>query len=153
MAESKTSPRRIGAVEKQRRALDLRKGGATYVQIAQELGYKDHTAAVAAVKVALQKTLQEPADELRELECARLDTLLISIWPTARRGDLGAVDRVLKIMARRAELLGLDAPKKINVNHMIDQEVERIVAMHPDLPREEVRQRLVDAVVLSELPV
>lgn len=98
------------AVERQRLAVDLRKGGASYEQIAQRCGYRDKTGAYQAVKSALRKTLQEPADELRTLECERLDRALLAIWPSIIIGDVKAIDRMVKIMHRRAQLLGLDVP-------------------------------------------
>ena len=110
--ESNESPRRVNAAFRQRRALELRKAGATYSAIAQQLGYRNHAGAVRAVKSALKKTLQEPADDVRELEAARLDALLLGIWQQATTGNLEALDRALKIMARRAALLGLDAPRE-----------------------------------------
>jgi hypothetical protein len=45
---------------------------------------------------------------VRQLELERLDRLLIALWDLATGGSLGAIDRVLKVMQRRAELLGLD---------------------------------------------
>lgn len=102
----------IPTVERQRRALELRKAGWQFIDIANELGYKDASGSYHAVASALKKTLQEPADELRQLEATRLDQLLLGLWPKAIKGDTWAVDRVLKIMERRAALLGLDAPVK-----------------------------------------
>jgi hypothetical protein len=112
--ESKASPRRIRAAEKQVRALELRKAGVYYDQIAKELGYKGHQGAYKAVMSALQRTLQEPADELRRMEIARLDSLFFEVYRSARQGSLPAIDRALKIMERRARLLGLDAPTLVN---------------------------------------
>ena len=66
--ESRTSPRRIDAVAKQHKALALRYSGATFDAIAQELGYANRQGAHMAVEAALQKTIQEPADELRQLD-------------------------------------------------------------------------------------
>jgi len=78
--ESKTSPRLISATERQRLALELRKAGATYESIARELGYRNRAGSAAAVKTALQKMLQQPAEEVRTLEVARLDALLLAMW-------------------------------------------------------------------------
>jgi hypothetical protein len=36
------------------------------------------------------------------------------VWTKALNGDVRAVDSVLRIMERRAKLLGLDAPTKID---------------------------------------
>ena len=105
----------INANERQLKALTLRKAGAGYQAIADALGYKDHTGAWRAVKSALKRTLQEPADELRTLELARLDDMLKAIAPHVAAGNLTAIDRALKIQERRAHLLGLDAPTKQDV--------------------------------------
>ncbi len=112
-SESLTSPRRIEAVNKQRQAVELRKAGASFAMIAEQLGYASVSGAFKAVQTALRKTLQAPADEVRNLELERLDTLLLALWPQARQGNQGAIDRVLRIMERRAKLLGLDAPTKV----------------------------------------
>lgn len=105
----------ISAVEKQLRALELRKSGAAYATIAEVLGYRSPSGAHAAVKSALKKTLQEPADELRQLELARLDAMLAALWPKANAGDVKAVHGVLKVLERRAKLLGLDAPTETDI--------------------------------------
>lgn len=92
--------------------------------IAHELGYSHPSGAHKAVLTALQRTLKEPADEYRNLELTRLDEMLKATWGAAQRGVPQAVDRVLKIMERRAKYLGLDAPATLNIN--IRQEAERL---------------------------
>lgn len=62
---------------------------------------------------ALKKTLQEPADEVRMLEVERLDALLSGLW--ARKNTPEVTDRILRIMERRAKLLGLDSPVRSDV--------------------------------------
>lgn len=113
MAESKTSIKRLEAARKQAEALDYRKQGKTLQWIADKLEYASPAGAHHAIMSALQKTLQEPADELRTLELIRLDALLDATWLWASQGKPQAIDRVLRIMERRAKLLGLDAPTKI----------------------------------------
>jgi transposase-like protein len=96
--------------DKKRRALELRRDGLTYWDIAHEIGWKSHNSAHKAVKQALQETLQEPADELRILEAERLNKLYEFTIQRIDKDNLWAVDRALKIMERRAGLLGLDKP-------------------------------------------
>ncbi len=105
----------ILAVEKQRQALQMRKSGETYADIATELGYKGASGAHAAVRTALKKTLQEPAEELRMLERERLDAMLQALWPKVEAGDVKAIEAALKVEERRAKLLGLDAPNAVDV--------------------------------------
>ena len=103
----------VDANDNQRKALELRKAGVSYQQIADAIGYKDASGAWRAVKAGLKKTLQEPADDLRKLELERLDSAAAAIYPSVKQGQYGAIDRWIKIMERRAKLLGLDAPTKI----------------------------------------
>lgn len=105
----------LSAVEKQCKALELRKQGKSYIEIATAVGYRKASGAHAAVKSALHKTLTEPADELRVLEAERLDALLAAVWEKAKNGDPKAVDNALRIMERRAKLLGLDAPTATDI--------------------------------------
>lgn len=105
----------LNALDNQLKALELRKAGVSYQRIAETLGYKDASGAWRAVKSALKKTLQEPADELRTLEIERLDAMLSAIWASVKQGQYGAIDRAIKIMERKAKLLGMDAPVKADV--------------------------------------
>lgn len=106
---------KVQAHENQMKALALRKAGVSYQSIADAIGYKDPSGAWRAVKSALKLTLQEPAEELRTLELARLDDMLKAIASHVQAGNLTAIDRALKIQDRRAKLLGLDMPAKLDV--------------------------------------
>lgn len=105
----------IAATERQRRALQLRKQGMEYSEIAAALGYASGSGAHAAVRGALKKTLQEPADELRAIENARLDAMLAALWPAIERGDPKAIAAGVKLSERRAKLNGLDRPDALDV--------------------------------------
>ncbi len=110
--ESKTSKRILTGRQREIDALELRKSGATYSSIAKAMGIS-LSGAADAVKRALARLNErslEGADELRRLELERLDRMLLAMYPQATRGNQGSVDRVLRIMERRARLLGLDAP-------------------------------------------
>jgi hypothetical protein len=74
---------------------------------------KDHTGAYAAYKRAIKRTMQQPADELREQELDRIDRLQVAVWPAAMKGDTRAVLTIVRLMERRAKLTGLDMPIKI----------------------------------------
>jgi hypothetical protein len=105
--------RRLQAVEKRRQALMMRRAGEAFATIAQRLGYATASGAFKAVETALRETLQEPADVLRKLERDRLDALVAKLWPLVvteppAPPDFDALDRLLKVMARRAKLDGLD---------------------------------------------
>ena len=98
----------VQTLDRHLQALELRKAGVSYRHIAQQLGYSGVSGAHSAVARALKQVIQEPGAQVLQLEVERLDALLLALWPNAKRGDYGAIDRVLKIMERRAKLLGLD---------------------------------------------
>jgi hypothetical protein len=100
-------------VDKEIKVLELRRVGLTWVRIAEEVGYADHTGAYAAYKRAIKRTMQQPADELRSQELDRIDRLQVAIWPAAMKGDTRAVLTIVRLMERRAKLTGLDMPIKI----------------------------------------
>lgn len=95
-------------IARETHVLELRRAGLTFDRIAEETGISDRSTAHKIYKRALARTLQEPAAEIRQLEADRLDRLQVQVWTKALRGDLPAVDRVLRIMERRSKLLGLD---------------------------------------------
>src|SRR5262245_18164807 len=104
-AKERSAARRV-------RALSLRQAGASFRDLGHQLGvrrqqaYRDVDHALAE----LAKQQAQKAEKLRGLELARLDRLLLGVWPRAQGGDLGAVDRAVKIMERVEKLQGLEAP-------------------------------------------
>ncbi len=92
------------------RALELHLAGASYQKIATALGFASKSSAHEAVQKALASSRPVTiAGEALETELARLDAMLVGLWAAARRGNVAAVDRVLKIMERRSKYLGLDS--------------------------------------------
>lgn len=121
----------IERTERMAKALELRRQGMGLADIAKELGFKDASGVYYAIQRALKKIIQEPAEAVRKLELERLDKMLLGLWPQATKGQWQAVDRVLSIMERRAKLLGLDAPTKIDITQHIRQVAEE-VGIDPD---------------------
>lgn len=98
---------RATAAEKRKHALDLRRAGWSFDDIAAEVGYANKGSAHRAVKQGIADITRESATELLELELSRLDDLMAGAYESARNGDLFAIDRVLKIIDQRAKFLGL----------------------------------------------
>lgn len=115
-AGNKTSAATARKLERQVKALELRRMGKGYVEIAAALGIGKSQAhrLVQAGLADARAQVQADAGDLKAEEISRLDAMLAGLWPDARKGSQGAVDRVLKIMERRARLLGLDAPAKVS---------------------------------------
>ena len=103
-----SATRRVTVAERRTQAVRLAASGMDYTQIAKQLGYHDRSGAFKAIRGALAAERAEAVDELRQLECERLDRLQASMWDAALEGDIASVDRVLKVIAARVRLLGLD---------------------------------------------
>lgn len=111
---SKASKRKIEAVEHEAKALELRLEGKSFRAIGEALDLSHEGARQACLR-GLRRLADESrgiAAELRALEDERLTAMLAAVWPKAKAGDLDAIDRVLRLGARRAKLWGLDAPKR-----------------------------------------
>jgi hypothetical protein len=104
--------------ERRVRALELRKAGASYREIAKALAVDTHTAwaDVAAELVAIRDQTVEQAQELRALELERLDGMTAGLWPQVREGSPPAVSAAVRVSERRARLLGPDAPVTTKTN-------------------------------------
>lgn len=118
-ATAKGSRGRRGQVEviaaRQAKAIELRKAGSSFRQIARVLEC-DASTAYRDVQAALRETItlrDGDAEEYRELELQRLDLLMRSLMPKVIAGDAYAADVARKIGESRRKLLGLDAPTKV----------------------------------------
>lgn len=111
--------------------LEYRKAGLSYRKIAEQMGCSVSTVyeAVKRAMAVVSETTAQQAKVIRDTELERLDELQVALWSKARgrpaRGtpgdpnyqpavepDMKAVDRLLRIMERRAKLLGIDAPER-----------------------------------------
>lgn len=114
---SPRAPKRVRAREREDQAMKMRLAGASQQAIGDALGVS-HQAVGKMLDRALDRTAKDTdanADKLRLIEIARLDRLNLKMSPLAEQGSMGAVDRCLRIMERRARLLGLDAPTKADL--------------------------------------
>ena len=86
--------------------------GLNYRDMADALDVSLATVAgdVKAIVKRWQDEQVSTIDQWVQLESHRLDRAINAIWDKVQAGDLGALDRMLKIMERRARLLGLDTP-------------------------------------------
>jgi hypothetical protein len=107
-------------------------------QIAEQLGYLDRRSAWHAVKAGQELIVREPREDAVLLDLTELDEMARAAWTVLRnthyvvdRGEvvrldgtplnddapvLAAIGRLLDIQARRAKLVGLDAPKRLEVS-------------------------------------
>lgn len=120
--------------ERESRAVDLHKAGYTLERIAEQLGYADVSGAWRAIDRYYERIKAQADEHKRAVELERLDRLQVAVWNRALKGDDRAIATVLRLMERRAKLLGLDEAQKIQAqvvtidgNRDVDEDIERIV--------------------------
>ena len=109
-----TNPSKVDRNRRVRDALELRKAGVPYQAIAERLGWKSSASAYKAVKKALEDQINEPAEELRQMEIERLNHLLMLIWAKIQQGDMRSIEQALRVMERISTLRGMDQAQKMS---------------------------------------
>jgi hypothetical protein len=115
-------------------AIELRKAGASWDDVAQVLGYPTGRAALVATEKSLEKDLStdESKEFMRRMAGQRLDRLLRGVWKKAIDEDhpdqFAAIDRARAIIADQRKTYGLDAPTEMVVHNPTGAELEKWVA-------------------------
>jgi hypothetical protein len=138
--------------QRRTQAAQMRLEGKSWAHIAEALGYSTPAAACQDLGRAIEQHLRDQAEAvetLRQLELARLDALQATAWDVMTRKHitvshgkivqdetgqaleddgptLQAIDRVVRIMERRARLEGLDSPVKLNTTGVVTFHVEGV---------------------------
>jgi transposase len=102
----------IIAKDRRERCLQMRIAGLSEREIARRLGVSS-TQVIRMLKTsleALDASEMNGAKHLRRLELERCDQMVQGLMP--HRRDPRYVDSILRIMERRANYLGMDAPKR-----------------------------------------
>lgn len=142
MRSERANRQTLGIEERRKQAYKLRIDGLSYRQIAEELGVSVGTA--YSDIIALFERTKEQSDEMvqadRQVQVARLEAAVAEVMPMIRADvsldalaedldleklaefaslkklKLEAVDRLVKLDARIAKLLGLEAPVKKEIS-------------------------------------
>lgn len=122
---STTNAKAIQTVDKERLVVEMRLQGYTLEEAAKRAGYTNRSAAKKAVDRALQRTLQQPTEEYRALVIGRLEMVIRSNWTKMRAGDYQASRVVLRALQQEAQIMGINAPVKVNVAVLIKQMADR----------------------------
>ena len=115
----RATPDSLTLAEKSARAVELRRLGHTYREIAREMGITQREAHRLVTKVFAEtrKAAQENAAEYIQLHNERLEHLYRALVTRHKDGylDPRMVEVALKVLERQAKLNGLDAPVKQEV--------------------------------------
>lgn len=165
---AKTNTRTIEGRKKQVRALELRAAGHSFQQIADIMKAEGHgninspQHARVLVQRGLAHMIQEPAEDVVKMEMTRLDLLtkkgfeiLNGLHVMIHQGlivkdedgnvlqdvgpQLAAIDKLIKVMERRAKMLGIDKPSKVDLKADVNAEVTETVTFYlPENGRDQV---------------
>jgi hypothetical protein len=141
---------RIRSRQVVQRALELRRTGATYLQIGRYLNLST-TRVYQLVRAGIDEInaeLKETASDLRQMELDRLDAIHLAHWP--HRANPRNAIVLLRICERRCRLLGLDAPAKVaettpqaeplpwspDLSRLTDEELAQLDALYRKLGAE-----------------
>ena len=97
--------------QRQAHALELRRQGHTYDEIASQVGYAGPGAAWKAVHRAVREIGRDEARDLAVLQLERLNDMLAEAWPVATDSShprqLQAIETTMRIMDRMDRLHGI----------------------------------------------
>lgn len=120
---NEVSPRSLLVAQRRDRAVSLKISGASFTQIADAVqrawpdkfpGY-DSKAASADVREALDRIKVENVGDYLAEAVASMEALKLRLADKISKGDVEAINAAVRIEARKAALLGLDADKRIRL--------------------------------------
>lgn len=117
----KFTQQNVQARVNERQALEMRLQGYSYADIAVALNIAIDTAreTIKRVMFRMAETTAEDAVEVRTLELERLDLMLVRLQEQIAKGSEKAIETALRIQERRSRLLGLDSPKKFELDNKV----------------------------------
>lgn len=139
-----TTEIRLSAAKRAAEAARLKVQRYSWDTIAEKLGYKSGPIARMAVQRYMERIPVEAIEELRRTELAGLDAAEVALAERIRKGDIKAIEAMLKIKHHRARLAGLytETPTTaFEAELMVMQTTMhalRISKMHPDMPVEAI---------------
>ncbi|RTL04241.1 MAG: hypothetical protein EKK62_16760 [Acidimicrobiia bacterium] len=141
------------------RALDLRRDGLQWQQIADELGYHDDATAYRAVKRVLDRVESESATEYRAVMAARYEQLWrdarssLDALPADHAGRAALLTSARGVLDSLARLHGITAAEvtvvtpEVRARDRIDEEIARLVTKLKTAAGPDVETPVLDGIV------
>ena len=131
MKTGKSAINKTQAIERRSQALQLRLQGLSLRQIGTALGVSASQVGRDLEAVISEKQTRALSEiELSlELELQRLDYYLERLSDAIEAGDTKAISTAVRISERRCKLLGLDAPIRLEVETLVNQELEQLLTL------------------------
>ena len=112
---------------KDEQALNLRRAGVGVQKIVEQCGFRSRKSCLAAIDRAMeaQGIVLDPI-AVRRQELDRLDRLQMNVWAKAQRGDLAAVDKVVKLTEMRLRIAGIQEAGLTPLTAQFDRTLESL---------------------------
>ena len=110
---ARNTQKEIDNAKRNAQIITLRYLGKSFEQIAREMGFNDRGNAYRAYKKAMENNVIEAPEEIRAIEIQRLDRMTETLMEQLENGNFKIIPYLLHVMDRRAKLLGLDTPIRI----------------------------------------
>ncbi len=140
-----TTTKRLARTERRLKTLELTEQGHTCREIGSQLGVSAATVSndLKIVLAELSERQAKQTEQWRGLEAARLDALQAGVWEKAKAGNVAALEAVLSVMTRRAKMLGLDVPVKVDLSAEVAFHIEEALnVLEQVLPKDHYRTAL-----------
>lgn len=103
--------------------------GGVYDQrvIASKLGVAQSTISkdIRAIEDMWHAEMISKVDRAKARDVMRIEQAITAIWPRVMRADLDACRELVRLMGRKASMLGYDAPKVIDLRTALEREVKK----------------------------
>lgn len=111
MAKKRTTKVAVEKVDQRTRIVQLRVQGYSFSEIGEMIGISK-VRAYQIIQEYIQQYRKEHAESIEdmvELDCQRIDSLMRALWGRFNDGETNAAALILKCIERRAKMLGIDA--------------------------------------------
>lgn len=124
---SRMTPDAVERWERAHQAVQLRRSGLMWDEIAERCGYSNRGSAYNAAKKFMHDYPREDAEALRDMETDRIDQVQTALWPRVLSGDPRAVEVWTKLSERRSKLMGMDKPERKEVTVLTEDAVDHAI--------------------------
>ena len=114
-------PKKLKAPERRKLVFKLRSDGYTLYQIAEALGVSYATVQNDSAEVVKEVDITRMLEAEVKYDLNRIERLIGAYWKRAVMGDINAAKFVNEMLARKHKLLGMEAPKRVDIRALIVQ--------------------------------
>lgn len=101
-------PARLLTKERRLRALEMRRRGHHWQEIADTCGYASAKSAANAVAALTKKTVLESVDDYRQMQIDRCHEMLVALGPKVDAGNERAIETSLRVLDKLDKLVGTE---------------------------------------------